>query len=139
LEPWPLICDTPLEGGFTSRFIDASLRRLEITVSEAMREGGQMLLQGRPLPLEAPLLAVRYRHQRLYPCLHPAIDPQVPLQLELRGPEGVEHFQLTEGGSCFDPVSASDRAPRGADPEGSAEPWGGRIRLQDVTLDLRLG
>ncbi|MFN7678880.1 MAG: transglutaminase family protein, partial [Cyanobacteriota bacterium] len=27
LEPWPLICDTPVEGGSTSRFIDASLRR----------------------------------------------------------------------------------------------------------------
>ncbi|MEI8250410.1 MAG: transglutaminase family protein, partial [Synechococcus sp. ELA057] len=72
-EPWPLICDTPVQGGFTSRFIDASLRRLEFVVSDAFRREGSLLLQGRPLPLDQSLLAVRYRHQRLFPCLHPAI------------------------------------------------------------------
>lgn len=136
LEPWPLICDTPLEGGFTSRFVDASLRRLEIRVSEAMRREGMIVLQGRPLPLAEPLLAVRYRHQRLYPCLHPAIEPQLPLRLELRTPAGVALFRLTDSDTHFQPWSGADDAQLQQDPGASA--WGGRIRPRDVTLDLRL-
>jgi uncharacterized protein (DUF2126 family) len=136
-EPWPLICDVPLEGGFTSRFIDASLRRLEISVSEAMRREGQILLQGRALPLQEPLLAVRYRHQRLYPCLHPAIAPQLPLALVLQTPSGRQAFQLGEADQRFEPVTAAV-AEAEPQPE-AAEPWNGRIRPGDVTLDLRLG
>ena len=134
-EPWPLICDTPLEGGFTSRFVDASLRRLEISVNEAMRREGTLLLQRRPLPLDSPLLAVRYRHQRLYPCLHPAIEPQLPLYLELHGPGGVQAFQLRDGDTRFEALA-------GFEPEARINPgapaWSGRVRPTDVTLDLRL-
>jgi len=140
LEPWPLICDTPVEGGYTSRFIDASLRRLEISVSEAMRRDGAIVLQGRPLPLDNSPLAVRYRHQRLFPCLHPAIDPQLPLRLELRTPGGVERFQLTDADTHFEPLAGTDEAPPQDGQAGrAAEPWGGRIRPGDLTLDLRLG
>ena len=140
LEPWPLICDMPLEGGFTSRFVDASLRRFEISTSEAMRQQGEIRLQGRPLPLQQAPLAVRYRHQRLYPCLHPAIAPQLPLRLQLITPNGTAHFQLTETASRFEPLAVdADQARGGGDPGQSAAPWSGRIRPQDVTLDLRLG
>ena len=45
-EPWPLICDFPREGGFTSRFVDASLRRFEIEASPAFRRDWRLLLQG---------------------------------------------------------------------------------------------
>ncbi len=144
-EPWPLICDTPVEGGFTSRFIDASLRRLEISVSEAMRRDGVIVLQDRPLPLTEPLLAVRYRHQRLYPCLHPAIEPQLPLRLELHTPGGVAWFQLTDADTHFAELAAPDHLagpdhaqPQDGQPGRSAPPWAGRIRPGDVTLDLRL-
>jgi uncharacterized protein (DUF2126 family) len=84
-EPWPLICDTPLEGGTTSRFVDASLRRIEVITNAAFRRRYQLRLQGRDLPLPAgdQPLAVRYRQQRLYPCLHPGIAPQTPLLLEV--------------------------------------------------------
>ena len=85
LEAWPLICDTPLEGGTTSRFVDASLQRIELISNAAFRQRYRLRLQGRPLPLPAndQPLAVRYRQQRLYPCLHPGIAPQLPLLLEL--------------------------------------------------------
>ncbi len=86
LEPWPLICDTPREGGFTSRFVDASLQRFEVQCSAAFRRRHQLLLNGRPLPLADGPLAVRYRQHRLYPCLHPGIDPQLPLVLQLLEP-----------------------------------------------------
>jgi uncharacterized protein (DUF2126 family) len=87
LEPWPLICDTPREGGFTSRFVDASLQRFEVQSSAAFRQRHRLLLNGRPLPLADGPLAVRYRLHRLYPCLHPGIEPHLPLVLQLLGPE----------------------------------------------------
>jgi len=83
LEPWPLICDTPREGGFTSRFVDASLQRFEVQSSAAFRRCHRLLLNGRPLPLADGPLAVRYRQHRLYPCLHPGIEPHLPLVLQL--------------------------------------------------------
>ena len=32
-EGWPLLCETPTEGGSTSRFVDTSIERLEVTAS----------------------------------------------------------------------------------------------------------
>ncbi|MEO1004015.1 MAG: transglutaminase family protein [Cyanobacteria bacterium J06638_7] len=86
LEPWPLICDTPREGGFTSRFVDGSLQRIEVQTSATFRQRFRLLLNGRPLPLADGPLALRYRRHRLFPCLHPGIDPQLPLVLQLVGP-----------------------------------------------------
>jgi uncharacterized protein (DUF2126 family) len=61
LEPWPLICDGPREGGFTSRFVVASLRRFEIRVSAQLRQRCRLRLNGRPLPLDPQPLAVCFR------------------------------------------------------------------------------
>jgi len=133
-EPWPLICDTPVQGGFTSRFIDGSLRRIEISVSDSFRQHGSLRLNGRPLPLGEAPLAVRYRHQRLYPCLHPAIAPQLPLALELITPAGHSRFQLEEQDLTFLPL------PAGSEPQPTpgAAAWSGRQRPGDLTIDLRL-
>jgi len=138
-EPWPLICDTPVQGGFTSRFIDASLRRLELVVSDSFRRQGSLLLQGRALPLDQPLLAVRYRHQRLFPCLHPAIDPHLPLQLSLVTPDGMHHFRLGEQDHRFDPVAEHPDQQTSREPPQQVPLWEGRRIDQAVTIDLRLG
>ena len=86
LEPWPLLCDTPVEGGSTSRFVDSSLRRFELIGNAALRERYQLRLQGRPLPWprqsDQPR-AVRFRQEALFPCLHPCLPLDVPLRLEL--------------------------------------------------------
>jgi len=87
LEPWPLLCDTPVEGGTTSRFVDSSLRRFEVIASPALQRHYELWLQGRPLPWpteSTQLLAVRFRQEALFPCLHPCLPPDVPLRLELR-------------------------------------------------------
>ncbi len=91
------------------------------------------------MPLgEAPLgeapLALRYRHLRLYPCLHPAIAPQLPLQLEIRTANGCSRFQLEEQDLAFRPVQPD--SPGWPSSVGPA--WGGRQRPGDLTLDLRL-
>ncbi|MEI7952828.1 MAG: transglutaminase family protein, partial [Synechococcaceae cyanobacterium ELA182] len=133
-EPWPLICDTPVQGGFTSRFIDGSLRRIEISVSDSFRQHGSLRLNGRPLPLSEAPLAVRYRHQRLYPCLHPAIAPQLPLALDLITPASHSRFQLAEQDLTFLPLQAGSEPQ----PTPGAAAWSGRQRPGDLTIDLRL-
>lgn len=138
-EPWPLICDTPVQGGFTSRFIDGSLRRFEVMANEAFRRGCGLFLNGRPLPLEtgadggAPPTAVRFRFQRLYPCLHPAIEPHLPLELLLRTPDGVWGFRLHPDGHRFEVVDGPLAVPLPG-----ALPWRGRQRPMDLTIDLRI-
>jgi uncharacterized protein (DUF2126 family) len=147
-EPWPLICDFPREGGFTSRFVDASLRRFEVIANEPFRQSCQLLLNGRPLPLPGAsgadpmqnerLLAVRFRHHRLYPCLHPALEPHLPLTLVVRTPGGDLSFQLRDEGLRFEPLSDEAAALALAEATKEAPVWGGRRHAGDVTIDLRL-
>jgi uncharacterized protein (DUF2126 family) len=142
LEPWPLICDTPVEGGSTSRFIDASLRRFEVIANPAFRRHCSLWLEGRPLPLSDPQaggsetpLAVRVRSQRLFPCLHPAIPPRQTLELVIRSPMGVEAFQLTlEQELCERLAPESIQTT----PRAGVQPWSGKRRPEEVSLDLRL-
>jgi len=130
LEPWPLICDTPREGGFTSRFVDASLRRIELLTNPAFRQGWDLRLQGRPLPLGEEPVAVRWRAQRLYPCLHPGIAPHDPLRLQLlREGELAGEWHLAADDLHFGVV------PPVQDPEppGDRDPF----QLLHCSLDLR--
>jgi hypothetical protein len=83
--------------------------------------------------LDGSPLAVRYRLQRLYPCLHPAIAPHLPLVLSLHGDGAGRSFQLNPEGTAF--VAETDAAA--AQLEG--QPWRGRRRSGDTTIDLRLG
>ncbi len=39
LESWPLLCETPVEGGTTSRFVDTSMQRLEFCSNPAISLG----------------------------------------------------------------------------------------------------
>jgi uncharacterized protein (DUF2126 family) len=146
LEPWPLICDTPREGGYTSRFVDGSMRRVELIANPALRERWQLRLQGRALPLPASdePLAVRWREQRLYPCLHPGIAPLGPLVLaiEPRGSQGVEepkswssHWSLEPGAPRFMPLARGAWAP--APPANGAGPWQHEREPDTCTVDLR--
>lgn len=134
LEPWPLICDFPREGGFTSRFVDGSLRRFEVIANGGFRRDWRLALNGRELPLpgEGEPLAVRYRLQRLYPCLHPAIAPHLPLQLSLHGPEPGEVLALNGEGTRFESTAETPAELQ------SGKPWRGRRRPGEVTIDLRL-
>jgi uncharacterized protein (DUF2126 family) len=86
LEPWPLLCDTPVEGGSTSRFVDSSLRRFEVIANPGFQQRYALRIQGRQLPWPKDadqLLAVRFRQEALFPCLHPCLPVHVPLQLML--------------------------------------------------------
>jgi uncharacterized protein (DUF2126 family) len=142
LEPWPLLCDTPVEGGSTSRFVDSSLRRFELIANPAFRRHYRLELQGRPLPLGSQSdqpLAVRYRLEQLYPCLHPCIPAQVPLLLNLQPAEGGEDrplglWQLEQESSGFVPVAEEDARIR---PQRKTLPWRTAVE-HGCTVDLRL-
>jgi uncharacterized protein (DUF2126 family) len=86
LEGWPLLCETPLEGGTTSRFVDTSIERLEFSVPSGFQ--AEIRVQGRFLPLaELPGgklgAGLRYRRTALYPSLHPGISVQLPLYVSV--------------------------------------------------------
>ena len=146
LEPWPLLCDTPVQGGSTSRFVDSSLQRLEIRANPAFLASHRLRLNGGLLPLGDGWLGLRYRQSSLYPSLHPCIDPHLPLRLVIEtrhesqaqaGPEPVARFQFDGGDDDMVPVAFSTSAPDGdwstERADWSRPPDGGR------TLDLRLG
>lgn len=137
LEPWPLICDVPREGGFTSRFVDASLRRFELITNAEFRKHYDLHLNGRLLPLNHQPLAVRYRHHRLYPCLHPGIAPHLPLGLEVHPRRAddlpvapVAQWQLLDPANGFQPTGDRQPAPR-------LHPWH-LAPGSSCTVDLRL-
>ena len=98
--------------------MDASLRRIELLANPAFRQNWELRLQGRPLPLDDGPVAVRWRAQRLYPCLHPGIPPQSPLQLQLVRGGGVEaQWQLEADSPRFAPVPPSTDASSAGEPE----------------------
>jgi uncharacterized protein (DUF2126 family) len=85
-ESWPLLCETPSEGGSTSRFVDTSIERLEIAADARFARKNRVFVNGREtilMPLEDKRLGcgLRYRRTALYPSLHPGIKPHLPLEL----------------------------------------------------------
>jgi len=132
LESWPLLCETPLEGGSTSRFVDTSIERLEITAPAGVR----VFAQGRELPLTAGpdgqhRAGLRYRRSALYPCLHPGIPVMLPLYLEVQPATGQpEVWRLDASRRHFTEAPASE-APAHTAP---------CRKLRDglLTYDLRL-
>ena len=138
LEPWPLLCDTPVEGGFTSRFVDSSMRRLELVGNGELRSHHELMLNGRPLAWAADAeqpLAVRYRRSALYPCLHPCLPLDAPLTLVLheRSGRAVAAWQQEGASERFQPVPV----PVDGSIDRNASPW--RTAQGELsTVDLRI-
>jgi uncharacterized protein (DUF2126 family) len=136
LEAWPLLCETPLEGGTTSRFVDSSIERLEISVPAGWHRRARLFVNGRPLKLRArpdgsAVAGVSYRATARYPSLHPGIPVQMPLVLSVQDGAETRHYVQREKDRRFRPAPCRFSPPeRGAacrtpGPEG----W---------TFDLRL-
>ncbi|MFM8524426.1 MAG: transglutaminase family protein [Cyanobacteriota bacterium] len=141
LEPWPLLCDTPVEGGSTSRFVDSSLRRFEVIGTGTLRRDFSLRLQGRPLAWPADPnqpLAVRFRQEALFPCLHPCLSIDVPLTLEVldrRGSALIAQWQLQRESDGFE-LLTEPWSDRGGEDQPLTALRG--AREQDCTVDLRL-
>ena len=139
LENWPLLCETPVEGGTTSRFVDTSMQRLEFCADFAFNARFQIYVTGRPLELrqmsaDSFLSGLRYRRTNLYPSMHPGIPTQLPLYLALVDRESgriAAQFEMGTSDAVFRPAAKS-RTMRLA-----GRPCRGG-RKSDLTCDLRL-
>ena len=105
LEGWPLLCETPLDGGNTSRFVDTSMERLEFTATREFAETHDIFVQGRRLPLGTSGTGLRFRRTALYPSLHPGIAPQLPLFLTIRRRGARAHYRLDADHREFEPCA----------------------------------
>jgi len=138
LEGWPLLSETPIEGGTTSRFVDTSMERLELLASPELAGHWQIFVQGRrldlrPFPQGASGAGLRYRRSALYPSLHPGIAPHLPLHLVLRQGRKAKHYRLTGDRRGFEPCNAREAAP----PILARSPCR-TLRPNLLTYDLRL-
>ncbi len=135
-EGWPLLCETPLEGGNTSRFVDTSIERLEFTASKVFATQCQIRVHGRALPLRRfpggqTGAGLRYRRTSLYPSLHPGILPQMPLYLTITRGEKNALYKLDQNLRHFAPAPHEPAPALDMSPCKSLHP-----RL--ITCDLRL-
>jgi len=134
-ENWPLLCETPVEGGTTSRFVDTSMRRLEFWANTEFARDWEVRVANRPMGFREIgsvgfLAGLRYRETNLYPSLHPGLPPQMPLRISLvRGSESRE-FELVAGMSVF----RSAGRGRVLSPGAPCKPG----RRGDLTYDLRI-
>src|SRR4029077_10873629 len=119
LENWPLLCETPVEGGTTSRFVDTSMQRLEFCADPSFNARYRIHVNGRPLALReisngALLVGLRYRRTNLYPSMHPGIPPQLPLAISLvdrKSGLAAAHFELGTSDKAFRQTRKSE-SPR---------------------------
>ncbi len=134
-EGWPLLCEQPLEGGNTSRFVDTSIERLEFTANEEFAEKCELFVQGRRLALDRlpsgqSGVGLRYRRTSLFPSLHPGIPPQMPLLLVIQRGGKKRVFKLEQERRKF--ASTDDEPPaRSRNPCRKLQP-------ELLTCDLRI-
>lgn len=143
-EGWPLLSETPSEGGTTSRFVDTSMDRLELTLSgpgfatnrhRIFANGREMKLRDSSETRAAAGCGLRYRRTAFHPSLHPGIAPQLPLEITVtdrRGKKALAVFRLAAAGKKFERVSTAEHALDLRHPCLKSDP-------ALLTYDLRLG
>ncbi len=136
LEDWPLLCETPLEGGSTSRFVDTSIDRLEFVASQHFVAAHEIRVQGRkltldPFPLRHLGAGLRYRRTALHPSLHPGIPPQMPLILSIKSDTRTIYYRLDAGSRTFKTAEKHSAPPNHRTPCKTLHP-------SLLTRDLRL-
>lgn len=134
-ENWPLLCETPVDGGTTSRFVDTSMQRLEVSANPDFAANYEVRFNNRPLRLvpvgdDLFIAGLRYRRTNLYPSLHPGLPPQIPLHLDIIRKDRAARFTLGATRHQF-------RAA-GSRPAGPAGPPCKPGNHGDLTCDLRI-
>jgi len=134
-ESWPLLCEMPVDGGTTSRFVDTSMQRLEVVANPAFAAACEVRFNDRPLALcplgeGLRLAGLRYRRTNLYPSLHPGLPPQLPLRLEIVCKGRSRRFVLGLSQALFRPAGEGPAGPAAA----PCKPG----RRGELTCDLRI-
>ena len=134
-ESWPLLCETPVDGGTTSRFVDTSMQRVEICVNAELAAKSEIRVGNRPLALRKGsdgtfLGGLRFRCTNLYPSLHPGLPPQLPIEVSLITDGKSKKFSLGPDDRTFYSTGTS-RAPEPGNPCQTG-------RRGDLTCDFRI-
>jgi len=159
LEPWHVLGEEAAGTG-TSRYVDSSVERLQVSTHELAGDRYVVTCNGRRVPLRATgtrgkmVAGIRYKAWRQPSSLHPTITPHTPLVFDIvdtdnqRSIAGCTYHVAHPGGRNYDtfPVNASE-----AEARRNARFWShgktqGRIRVpvesphpdQPFTLDLRV-
>ena len=161
LEPWHVTGEDPGVGG-TSRFVDSSLERVQVTVDHYDPATHAVIVNGRRLPMRPTgvpgrhVAGVRYRAWQPPRCLHPTIGVHTPLQFDIvrrsagRSVGGCRYHTSHPGGRAHEtfPVNSREAQSRRLSRFEPNTTTGDDIELPDapecataadafVTLDLR--
>ncbi|MEM1026870.1 MAG: transglutaminase family protein [Planctomycetota bacterium] len=158
VEPWLVLGEEATQGG-TARYVDSSLERVQVRVSNLLPDRHAVAVNGIELPLtptETPeqyVAGVRFRAWQPPNCLHPTIPVHAPLVIDLvdrfggRAIGGCTYHVSHAGGRSHEsfPVNALEAETRRVERFQSFGHTPGPLNLRQlprsvempVTLDLR--
>lgn len=125
IEPWNVLGEEMTSGG-TARYVDSSLERLQVKVSDFNAERYTLTCNGVKVQLKTTgthaeyVAGIRYKAWNPYSALHPTIDEDTPLVFDIvdnwnkRSIGGCTYFVTHPGGRSYDtyPVNSNEAESR---------------------------